>query len=797
VVQSGTITPHNVPKVATQGRLMAPGGLFGDAASGRGLNPFSITTGSLPGNAANVPGLGLCAHSDLTTGPHSSVCLGHDAEGHGILRLSSEGLPNRLIDVNGMIVNFPPVTFPEVNIATAPTKAALEGTIAGPNNVTVLRLGRQADAPPLAYTQMIGTCSANLLVNDGGNCVNAADSNSWLARWPAIGSDVLQWGADPTGATNSNAAFAAAAATSALTLIPAGTYSLTSPVATTTNAWLQDPTAARIPNLDMRRGLFRDRVQLDGSEGSNIWRFADKIYIDGATNNAGNFHHGGSWLTEEWWAGYMERASSLVSISSYGGPAGTFATRASDVYGMPVWQRDQVIQAGDKRGYFKARYEAMNSGVTASPHPRHLSEGTLADGGGVLWRWIENTGIVTAPIMALMANDIDNDASARYGMYLEVMRYDNASVTFGAEWDIKNLGDNVIINPFDRFGPAGGATMGLWLAGGGGDYGGTGPAGPGLNPSSVALAITRNSHTWNTGISFTAAALTGTDGITGSGEAIAMAKGHQINWYASAIDPSNNFDYGVRATEIRSDVTDPEEGTRMRFINNGFFLAGREGGVTQRYFQATRVPGAVNLISVLGSVSGVAPRVNATGEDEHINLILQPKGDGHIQALRLRSSSIRSFDRPAGENIRMLFTDQSLVLESADDNGKIFFAARRLPDAVNYPNIAASISGQAVSLGAVGDDENINIRLSPKGAGIVRLPAMQVTAPGVADLVLSPSELGIARAAASGIGPGGLGAKIAVVCGASAGTARLIAYAGTSGTPTTVIDNIGSGVSGC
>jgi hypothetical protein len=272
--------------------------------------------------------------------------------------------------------------------------------------------------------------------------VNAVDGNSWLARWSSSGSDAKQWGADPTGATNSNAAFAAAAATSALTLIPGGSYSLTSPIVTTTNAWLQDPTVARIPNLDMRRGGFRDR-----GAGSNIWRFADKVYIDAATNSAGNFHHGGSWLTEEWWAGYMERASSLVSINSYGGPAGTFDTRASDLYGVPVWQRGQTITAGDRRGYYKAIYEAANSGVTDSPHPRHLGTGTIADGGGVQWMWIENTGRVTTPLMVLMANDTPNDAVGRYGTYLEVMRYPGARTTFGAEWDIKTLGNILLSIP--------------------------------------------------------------------------------------------------------------------------------------------------------------------------------------------------------------------------------------------------------------------------------------------------------------------------------------------------------------
>jgi hypothetical protein len=45
--------------------------------------------------------------------------------------------------------------------------------------------------------------------------------------------------------------------------------------------------------------------------------------------------------------------------------------------------------------------------------------------------------------------------------------------------------------------------------------------------------------------------------------------------------------------------------------------------------------------------------------------------------------------------------------------------------------------------------------------------------------------------------PGATGMKIETVCGTNSGTAKIIVYAGTSNTPTTLLDNIGSGVRGC
>ena len=62
---------------------------------------------------------------------------------------------------------------------------------------------------------------------------------------------------------------------------------------------------------------------------------------------------------------------------------------------------------------------------------------------------------------------------------------------------------------------------------------------------------------------------------------------------------------------------------------------------------------------------------------------------------------------------------------------------------------------------------------------------------------LAIGELGLPKITASGSAPGAGGGKLALVCGTNAGTAKLITYAGTSTTPATILDNIGSGVSGC
>lgn len=78
----------------------------------------------------------------------------------------------------------------------------------------------------------------------------------------------------------------------------------------------------------------------------------------------------------------------------------------------------------------------------------------------------------------------------------------------------------------------------------------------------------------------------------------------------------------------------------------------------------------------------------------------------------------------------------------------------------------------------------------------------QVQFPGSAQiggtaLTLAAGEWGLPKITVSGTAPGASGGKLALVCGTNAGTAKLVIYAGTSTAPVTILDNIGSGLSGC
>jgi hypothetical protein len=68
---------------------------------------------------------------------------------------------------------------------------------------------------------------------------------------------------------------------------------------------------------------------------------------------------------------------------------------------------------------------------------------------------------------------------------------------------------------------------------------------------------------------------------------------------------------------------------------------------------------------------------------------------------------------------------------------------------------------------------------------------------GVTSLLTESGTLGFGKITDPGTAAGAAGGKIMLRCGTNAGSARLIAYAGTSTTPVTILDNIGSGVTGC
>lgn len=311
---------------------------------------------------------------------------------------------------------------------------------------------------------------------------------------------------------------------------------------------------------------------LDELPQPRFWRFADRVFIDAAASEAPGTKFPipgeGTFLATQMGADWMERGASTLSVSSYGEFGGVFATRSSDKVNS-------------------AFYGDASIGV--------LGIATNDD---------------TGPTLQLV-----------WGGYFEANRNANADTSFGIEIAVKNKGDNVENFPNLRF--PGGSTIGLWLAGGGdASYFGA-PA----NPCTSAILIGKNAAAWNKGIVFTADGITGTDGVTGSGVAIAMAKGHVIQWFTND---------NTESALITSNVDDPAKSLRLVFENDQFhFLSNAEGFVAI----IGKNTGIDNQIRLFSEASGTSPAVAADGTDTDIDLILQTKGTGNVRFGEFNSSA--------------------------------------------------------------------------------------------------------------------------------------------------------------
>jgi hypothetical protein len=155
----------------------------------------------------------------------------------------------------------------------------------------------------------------------------------------------------------------------------------------------------------------------------------------------------------------------------------------------------------------------------------------------------------------------------------------SSNIITGVEIDAIELND--VSNPVRPYGGVGvpGMSNALWLAAGG--------SVEGARPASLALGIVPNSQPFLSGIMFYKAALSGDDGTTGTAEAIAFAKGHQINWY----EPKT----GTVAATIRSDAADATGPVGIVFGANLMTLNGIVAALTAQTAPETPKSGTFYL----------------------------------------------------------------------------------------------------------------------------------------------------------------------------------------------------------
>lgn len=97
---------------------------------------------------------------------------------------------------------------------------------------------------------------------------------------------------------------------------------------------------------------------------------------------------------------------------------------------------------------------------------------------------------------------------------------------------------------------------------------------------------------------------------------------------------------------------------------------------------------AVNEITIKNAAEGNAPQSKSTGTDTDIDYIIKTKGVGKFQILDGSDNEIAEF--------------------------------HTIPSAINFLKFLASATGATLTIQAIGDDTDIDITLTPKGAGKVK-----------------------------------------------------------------------------
>jgi len=148
-----------------------------------------------------------------------------------------------------------------------------------------------------------------------------------------------------------------------------------------------------------------------------------------------------------------------------------------------------------------------------------------------------------------------------------------------------------------------------------------------------------------------------------------------------------------------------EVGTSLKNWAKGWFkqlFVGADGIVDvneKAMIKTEAIADAVNYIIVKNAATGNGPQAEAEGTDTDIDFIIKTKGVGKFQVL--------------------------------DGSDNVIAEFHTIATAVNFLKTVASATGVALTIEAVGTDDNINIIITPKGAGKLKTGAgIEMTSAG-------------------------------------------------------------------
>lgn len=220
----------------------------------------------------------------------------------------------------------------------------------------------------------------------------------------------------------------------------------------------------------------------------------------------------------------------------------------------------------------------------------------------------------------------------------------------------------------------------------------------------------------------------------------------------------------------------------------------------------TPVAGNFTTLGATGTITGggATPFTSSSSQSSMVSELINASTSGYtswtstnnsgkIIRLLMLGSAASGF-ASIGSGSGAVLSDSSVSLILGTQAGTPIQLVTNSQEQVRILN-TASASRYVTLTGSNGGTVDVDSSAGPIGIG--RSVASGVQLGGSTALTLTAGAVGIPKITASGTAPGATGGKIELVCGTNAGSAKLIAVAGTSSTAVTILDNIGSGVTGC
>lgn len=179
------------------------------------------------------------------------------------------------------------------------------------------------------------------------------------------------------------------------------------------------------------------------------------------------------------------------------------------------WLTEFQISTGRSSGFIQTSQAAILNG----DHPHAANTLTVA----AQTKDFDIAGLGGIGLISIGVNNSPISVMGAWGGYLEAFRMSGALAgAVGLEIDTANFASSITINPYVQ---TMGQTVALQLASG------AELPSVGQFSATAAINIRKNGSDFKTGIIFGNDAISGTDGTSGEGEAIALAAGHVTNYY--------------------------------------------------------------------------------------------------------------------------------------------------------------------------------------------------------------------------------------------------------------------------